>query len=175
MINVLKHALYIVGTNHPLQCGASSCSSASIVEFRNEIHRICEDRNIRRIAEEMNQEGLERQDVLSTVARCVAGALGIEHQYVDLTAAERVSLGLNDAPFVANFMYLKSSTHNVFKKRLAALVADVRERIWITRILSTGSWPTLFICGADHSQSVKKLWRRFMLPVEVIHSDYVSV
>lgn len=52
------------------------------------------------------------------------------------------------------------------------LVQEVRERVWIARILNADLWPVLFICGSEHVVSVARLLHRFWLSVKIIHYDF---
>ncbi|MDE3041135.1 MAG: hypothetical protein KGJ82_11260 [Nitrospirota bacterium] len=129
--------------------------------------------SIRNIAEEMEGEGLRRHSVDSTIAHQLALPLGIGHHYVDLTPEERTLFSLDQSAFEnvihrVGFKDGGAKFHRGFDRTLS----EVRERCWVARILAKQQWPTLLICGADHSQSIAKLWRRFGLHVVVLHSDY---
>ena len=36
---------------------------------------------------------------------------------------------------------------------------EVRERVWVARVLSGDEWPVLLVCGADHAVSVSALFK----------------
>jgi hypothetical protein len=159
--------LYVLGTSHDLQCGSDKCSPAQIAAFQAELRRIFEVHTIRCVAEEMDAEGLRQYDVTSTIAQTLASSLEIQHHYVDLTNEQRRLFSLDQSTLVMAFNG-RQKFHQGFDRTLD----EVRERCWVARILAKQQWPTLLICGAEHSQNVAKLWRRFGLKVIVLHSDY---
>jgi hypothetical protein len=165
--------LYILGTSHPLQCGSDECSPTKVDAFRAELQRIFKAHNIRCVAEEMNAEGLLQHTVDSTIAQQLASSLDIQHHNVELTSEERALVSLDQSAIVNVLSRIPSKDggtklSNGFDRTLS----EVRERCWVARILAKQQWPTLFICGAEHSKNVAKLWRRFGLTVVVLHSDY---
>lgn len=165
--------LYILGTSHPLQCGSAECSPAQVDAFRAELQRIFTVYKIKCVAEEMTDEGLKRLDVSSTLAQQEALQNDIQHHSVELSEEERHRFSLSQSEFVSLLTSISSNDggaklRNGFDRSLC----EVRERCWIARILAKQQWPTLLICGADHSRSVAKLWRRFGLKVFVLHEDY---
>lgn len=155
--------LYILGTSHQLQCGDTECSPAQIEAFRGELRSIFKEHQIRCVAEEMDEEGLLFYKVTSTLAQPLALSRDIQHHNVDLTSEERFALGWS-------MQTLDSGTQ--FQCAFEQTINEVRERCWVARILAKIQWPTLFICGAEHSQSVAELGLRFGLIVEVLHIDY---
>lgn len=159
--------LYILGTSHDFQCGSDKCTTAQIDTYRAELRRIFEEHEIRCVAEEMDAEGLCQYNVDSTIAQRLAFSLDKQHHNVDLTPAQRRLFSLDQG---AKTMAYNCSEkfHRGFDKTLY----EVRERCWVARILAKQQWPTLFICGAEHSKNVAKLWRRFGLKAVVLHDDY---
>ena len=166
-------ALFIIGTSHTLQCGTAEADSLKVAAFEAELHRVCAEHRIARVAEEMSHAGLAHQEVECTVGYRVARALGIEHQHVDLEPLERIALSLDDGTML-NVVHLCSFPDGggTFRDAFNELWDAVRERSWIGRVLARGEWPALFVCGADHTDSVEKLWRSLDLPVIVVHRDY---
>ncbi len=166
-------ALFIIGTSHTLQCGAAGTDSSKVVAFEAELYRACAEHEVARVAEEMSEAGLGNQEVERTVGYRVAKALGIEHQHVDLEPEERIALSLDDGTMLnvvcgGGF----PDGGGAFRDAFNALWDAVRERCWIGRLLARKEWPTLFVCGADHTDSVEKLWHSLDLPVTVVHRDY---
>jgi len=147
----------------------------SVSAYRDELTRICRQESIRRIAEEMSAEGLARHGVTMTVGAQVAAALGIEHRNVDLTAAERNMLSIDDGPVLAIVQRFHPSDGGAgFREAMDDLGHAVRERVWVARLLteSKAVWPTLFVCGSDHVESVRRIIRAVGMDSIVLHRDY---
>jgi len=165
--------IVIVGTSHPLQCGHSSVSPENIGSFEAEVRLLLQKHQIVRITEEMDADGLARHKVTETIAERVAKELGLEHQHLDLTRCERTALGLHDGPlFTIIDLYNPSDSGKSFRDALSILEAEIRERIWVHRILATKSSPVLFICGASHVEPLARLWKLLGMPCDVAHYDY---
>lgn len=164
---------FIIGTSHTLQCGHTSCAPASIAAFRDELVRVCKKESIQRVADEMSTDGLRRHQVSMTVGANVAAELGIQYQHVDLTSVERNKLSIDDTSVFPTIKYFQPSDGGTgIREALGDLADAVRERIWIARLLSKAHWPTLFICGADHVQSVRRIVRSLGLDSKVVHRCY---
>lgn len=158
-------ALYIVGTSHLVQLGHGSAAPGASLALEEQIRRECTGRKIRRIAEEMSIDALERYKMPVSVGQQVANELGIEHQNVDLVRSERAALGIDDGPATCQTF---QDGGEAFCKSFAVLVDAVRERCWVARLLSRRVWPALFICGSDHSRSVCQIWQELGLRAEII-------
>lgn len=146
---------------------------AKVAAFKVELHRACAEHGIKRIAEEMSKAGLAHLQVECTVGYRVAEMMGIKHQHVDLEPEERSAHSLDDGTMLkvvcgGGF----PDGGGAFRCAFNALWHAVRERSWIGRLLGGEEWPALFVCGADHVDSVEKLWRSLDLPVTVVHRDY---
>ena len=169
----MKVELFIIGTSHTLQCATAGTDDSKVAAFEAELRRVCEEHQIVRIAEEMSEAGLAHQSVECTVGAGVAKALRIEHHHVDLEPEERAALSLDDGPMLNIILHRAfPDGGGTFRTAFDALGDAVRERCWIGRMLARNQWPTLFVCGADHTDSVEQLWRSLGLPVFVVHRDY---
>ena len=169
----MNAAIYLFGTSHSLQCAAPGVEGSKVAAFEAELHHVCEKHAIVRIAEEASKSGLSCCGVECTIGARVAQKLGIEHHNVDLEPEERAALSLDDGPMLN--IVLRSGFPDGgsgFRAAYSVIGDAVRERIWIGRILARSQWPTLFVCGADHTTSVEQLWRSLALPVTVVHRDY---
>jgi tRNA U55 pseudouridine synthase TruB len=164
--------IYIVGTNHPLQCGSKDVPKQKVSLYEAELRRILEKYNIRRISEEISPEGLERYKVTETVAQKIAKELDIPSQDVDLTRIERSNFSLDDAILFTSMEALTSQNVDHLREGIDELVDGVRERVWVARVLSNKEWPVLFICGSNHSMSIRKLIRHVGFSSKVEHIDY---
>lgn len=167
--------IYIMGTNHPLQCGKADCSDESIATFESELRRLLTEYDIKRVAEEINPDGLKKYKVSETIAQRVVRKLDLDiaYQWVDLSSQERTALSLDNQTL---FEALTRSTIQdggvLLTQAFDSLVDGIRERAWIARILSQEQWPVFFICGSEHSVSVRKLWCSMGFTSEIIYLDY---
>ena len=167
--------LLVLGTNHKLQCGHKSIGPESVKRFERELQQLCAKHSIRRIAEEMCQDGLAFHEVSATVAGRVATELCLEHQHVDLNHSERSVLCIDDSPVLTTVMHCSPSDGGACFRDAMNIIADgVRERVWVSRLLTMKSWPCLFVCGADHVQPVRRLWASIGLEATVACRDYVA-
>ena len=169
--------VFILGTSHPLQYGAKSCSRESVEVLEREIKRILSEHSIGRIAEEASADGvkeyLEGEEARLTVCQRIAGEDRVK--FVDLGKAEREMLEFGNGN-IDNFMFSHGKTNSErewIREAFSDLAAEVRERVWVARILSMpeSEWPVLFVCGANHVNSVETLFARVGVESTVVHRD----
>lgn len=169
----MSPTLYIIGTSHSLQCGADTVASEKIRAYEAELSRQVTTLNIQRIAEEMSEDGLKRHLVTETVAQRLAVCLGKTCHHVDLSREESAALSIADGDkAIADLSLNRNDKTDNFLGKFDALIDDVRERIWVAKILAKSEWPVLFICGANHSIAIQKLWCELGLKVEILHEDF---
>lgn len=165
--------LHILGTGHKLQCGVPPHSATEVAAFEEELHRLCSKYSIARIAEEMSADGLASNGVSVTLAGRFCQQQNLQHQYVDLGRAERNILSIDDSPILTTVMHQSLSDGGAqFRGAMSILADEVRERVWISRLLALSSWPCLFVCGASHVSPVFRLWHSVGFEVKVAHFDY---
>lgn len=168
--------LFLLGTRHSLQCGIDSESESGVASFTAELIRLIDNRKIMRIAEEMGDDGLKEHKVKTTVAQRVANSREIDHHFVDIGYAERKALGMGNPFETLTQLYPESLTDRGQNlcKLLTVFDNELRERVWINRLLSLKTGPTLFICGAEHVTPIARIWQLLGLKVEIEHYDYGS-
>lgn len=128
--------------------------------------------NIKRISEEISPEGLARYKVTETVAQKIAKELDIPSQEVDLTKEERSKLSLDDSILFQVMGSFNIQDGGPLREGVVDIADGVRERVWVARILSMTEWPVLFICGSQHSVSIRRLFRCVGFSSKVVHIDY---
>ena len=171
----MTYDVYIFGTSHKLQCGVDDRSdSESVTLFEKEIARVLSEHGIERIAEEMSPDGLKRFSVCQTVCQRIAKGRGdIATHHVDLGKTERIGLSLSDGDMAAiAFGDVDCGETDRFVAAFRDLAGSVRERVWVARILSRNEWPVLFVCGSDHTDSVRRLFTCLGVKSTVIHHDF---
>jgi hypothetical protein len=111
-----------------------------------------------RIAEEMTADVLPSDyGTTETNGQQVAkNKKGIEHRFIDLSPKERSQFGIDRFS-----LHQTGQSARLSAPQFAALerfAGELRECIWLTRILTINSWPTLLVCGADHGPRVEHLF-----------------
>ena len=172
----MTREVFILGTSHKLQCGAAECGVNKISLLEREIRRILSEYGIRRIAEEMSDDGLRERagdQASGTVCQRIAGNDVPVHD-VDLGVKERARLSLSNGDIDAfMFKHSKNNSERIrVREALGNLCGEVRERVWVARVLSRDEWPVLLVCGADHTVSVSALFERIGVQATVICRDF---
>lgn len=167
--------LVVLGTSHTLQCGDASVLPSVIGTFETELRALIQKHSVKRVSEEMSPDGLQRHGVAETVGQRVARELGLEHGHIDLGTTERIHIGLHDAPlFTIQRMYKPADCGQSFRDAITVLYDEIRERVWVHRLLSQDANPILFICGSEHVAPVARLWRLLGLSCDIAHRDYAA-
>ena len=173
----MRPAVYALGTSHPLQCGAAECGADRISHLEQKIRRAVSEHGIRRIAEEMSDDGLQEragdEATRGTVCQRIAPD-DVPVQFVDLGAKERGCLSLSDGNIVGFILeHVEDNRERAeLRESFSVLCGEVRERIRVARVLSGGEWPVLFVCGADHAVSVSRLFERVGVQTTIICRDF---
>lgn len=152
----VKPQVIIVGTGHRLQTGDDCYSPLQLKEFADLIETTRKKYRVKFIAEEMSVDVLPTYGVTATVAKTLADCKGLGHQYVDLTWKERATFKVDRIG-----LHVVSQRAELRKAQIAALekiVDELRECVWLVRILDINTWPVLFICGANHASRVQYLF-----------------
>lgn len=175
--------IFIFGTSHHYQCGDNTCTGLDISIFESELRNICTLNNIQRIAEEMTEHGRAHYSVQETIGARLARELKIEHHDVDLEDGEKELLSFSDTARIT-FGEVSDclNLEDKFFSGMKILKHEVRERIWVTRICAyrtcreetyeIGKWPVLFICGADHVNSIAQIISFIGIDQKILHKDY---
>ena len=173
-IAVMKADVYIVGTHHPLQCGADTCSAEEIADFKIEIRRILSEFGIRRIVEEMSPDGLKEKKVAETVCQRIARHIVVDH--FDLGRQDRQHLSLEKSVGAINLHNLVCGGSLVGESNSTIafddLVNSVRERLLVARVLSSDEWPVLLVCGSEHTISLQGMFCELRVRCKIVHRDY---
>jgi hypothetical protein len=153
---LMKPSIIILGTNHRLQAGASPYSSPQLKIFSDLIVEIIKKYRIRLITEELSEDALPDYGVMESIAKQVANQKNIKHEYIDLSRIERENLKIDR---LSLYQYAQSSRLNTPQYlALEKTASELRECIWLVRILGINTWPALFICGANHGSRIEYLF-----------------
>lgn len=166
--------LFLFGTDHKFQCGGYDCTVEQAASFSEALSSACFNYSIRRIAEEMTEDGRINYGVKETIASRVAHSMSIAHQDVDINKTERAALSLTDSAVInAKLPFGSRDGGSRLRAKFDLMVAQTRERIWAARLMNSSAWPALFILGADHVDSFHLIWRRLGGSVYVVHKNYI--
>lgn len=158
-----------------MQCGDEESGAEDISSFEEEVRRVLTQHRIRRIAEEMSDDGLRERagdNASGTVCQRIAGDIPVD--FVDLGAKERASLSFSDSGMVQFLMehVETNSERQTVRDKFCDLCGEVRERVWVARVVSGDGWPVLFVCGAEHAVPVRRLFKRVGVHATIICADF---
>lgn len=94
--------------------------------------------------------------VTATVAKTFAERKKLAHSYIDLTCQERAALGIDRFG-----LHQTGQAAGLLPEQFSALektVEELRECVWLVRVLDANRWPTLLICGANHAPRIQYLF-----------------
>jgi hypothetical protein len=146
---LVKPQVIIIGTGHRLQAGHNDYSPSQLNAFADLIETTGKKHRVKFIAEEMSSDALADFGVTATVAKTFADRKGLGHRYVDLTRQERAAFKVDRIG-----LHQVGQTAGLSAAQFAALektVDELRECVWLVRVLDINTWPVLFICGANHA------------------------
>jgi len=148
--------IHIIGTAHSLQCWSDAIKSGidcdadpAIVErFGRYLHDAALSLRATAIAEELSEQSVRDRQGGASVAKQVAGGLGLRHLFCDPDRGEREALGIS--------------------------TCRDREDVWASRLepLSPNDTSIIFLCGANHSDTFKMTLERRGLHARVHCDDW---
>lgn len=157
----------LVGTCHTYQLPDNSAAS----EFDKLLRELCVAGGVKAIAEEMNTEALAESNAHHSTGELVARALDILHRYCDPNRDQRQALGImQENPIKATAHIRGWDRRRIRQEILASHLA--REQYWLQQIRELDRWPLLFVCGANHVGSFKKLLSTNDIRVRVGRRDW---
>jgi len=153
----------LVGTRHDYQIPGNPGSD----QFRVLVSAICQERNIRLLAEEMNLDALSQVGATISICKQVADSLAIEHRYCDPSIEEQKALGIANPGKVSAGAF--SPTCDYYEPDPEVREANaIRERRWLEHVIELDLWPALFVCGAHHTESFQNLLQTRLITVHVL-------
>jgi hypothetical protein len=153
----MKPRVIIVGTGHHLQAGSKKHSIEKREKFRAYIDELCKSHRIKLVVEEMSEDVLPDYGVVDTIPKEVAKSRrDVKHEYINATEAELSGLSI-DRRSLGNTKDSVNLTDAQFAV-LVRLVGELRECLWLTRVLALNIWPTLLVCGASHVSRIEHLF-----------------
>jgi hypothetical protein len=122
----------LIGVNHRIQYTQVGCGSewsSDIRAFEDHLVALASTMNADLVAEEFNEESVERNSATSCTVRDAAQRASCKHLYCDPNTSERTTSGAS---------------------------SNQREEEWLRRILAVSSDRLLMVCGDNHVDSFCK-------------------
>ena len=92
----------------------------------------------------MSADALAGWSVGRTVCKGVADSLSLAHELCDPGKDERLEFGL-------------ACNSEDLPEPERSRQWNVRERIWLRRLIELNHWPALFVCGPNHIERLERL------------------
>ena len=174
----MKKRLVLIGTRHTYQYGAGNawnseapCSPEDEQAFRQMLIDVAAKQHVLCIAEEMNEDGLAEANKIESVPQIIAGILGLPHVFCELNRKERVALGIKQENEIRISAFFNEKSEGYVEAALKDQFHR-RESVWLDRIEAVGTWPVLFICGANHVLSFTALLQEAGVECEVPYPNW---
>ena len=137
--------IYLIGVHHSIQHNGGNLRgiqglSSLREQFQYYLMRTTKEFGISVLAEELNEDALTMFNASESLARFVAGRLGISHVFCEPDLHTRSSLG--------------------FTKQLQKKHHVIRELLWYDKIADYKGKHIVFICGVNHIPTFSKLIRK---------------
>lgn len=149
--------IYILGVNDHHYQAIIPRNNSYEDEFYDYILKHVRAKEIRHLAEEMNDEFLQREyGAQESVCRKISNDLGISHSMCELNTDERRQLGIKSREEFMREELLRGdgtkSSEQVDKEFGAYQKKqfNIRENAWFDNLQPHLSKNVLFVCGADH-------------------------
>ncbi len=155
--------VFLIGTRHDYQHSGNPGSE----QFRIVVTAICNERQVRLIAEEMSIEALHRFHATTSVCKQVADSMSIQYRYCDPSSGEQRSLGIANPGKTGLGAFSPSCEY--YEPDPEVREADaIRERRWLEHLMEVDLWSVLFVCGAHHTSSFQTLLQTRLVTVDVL-------
>ena len=135
-----------------------------LIDFAAKEYVVC-------IAEEMNEDGLAEAKKSESVPQSIAGILGFPHVFCELNRQERLALGIKQENEIRISAFFNEKSEGYVEAALKDQFHR-RESVWLDRIEAVGTWPVLFICGANHVLSFAALLQEAGVECEVLYPNW---
>jgi asparagine synthetase A len=153
--------IYILGVNDHRYQAINPSNNPYEGEFSDYVLKQVQAKNINHLAEEMNDEFLQRENGAQvSVCRKMASDLEISHSMCEPTSLEKTQLGYIDKSWEE---FLREDETGSSEKVNAAYSAfhrkqwHIRETFWFEKLKPHLNENVLFVCGAQHSNRFSKV------------------
>lgn len=163
--------VYVFGTSHEYQRPDSKVPTSSIHKFEEALKAICATQKIALIAEENNLEAQTERKLGDSLPCKLAQLISLHHLYCDPDRKTRTALGIRQENDIRASHLFDDVTEEDIQAELMES-HKIRERYWLAELRKQNLWPALFICGANHVQSLVDEASLAGLAVEVVQEDW---
>nr|VFK15750.1 MAG: hypothetical protein BECKLPF1236B_GA0070989_108313 [Candidatus Kentron sp. LPFa]VFK68755.1 MAG: hypothetical protein BECKUNK1418G_GA0071005_12662 [Candidatus Kentron sp. UNK]VFK73714.1 MAG: hypothetical protein BECKUNK1418H_GA0071006_12594 [Candidatus Kentron sp. UNK] len=134
--------IYLIGVHHSIQHNGGNLRNipglfALREQFQYYLISTTREFGISVLAEELNEDALKMFNASESLARFVAGRLGIAHMFCEPSLRARSSLG--------------------FTKQLQKKHHFIRELLWYDKMIDYKGKRIVFICGVNHIPTFSRL------------------
>jgi hypothetical protein len=144
----------VFGTSHLYQFG--EVDAASLTRFLDRLTQVCTQHKATCIAEEMSKDSLSIQKKAQSTVAALCEQLGVKHAYCDPPVCVHESLGIENPGNTRIRVQLGEFSDQEADATIAAN-DRTREQYWLKELLNIGTWPLVFVCGADHVEAFATL------------------
>lgn len=167
----MSDSIFLIGTSHQYQVVGDEFTIDHVEEFYQFLISLCNDLNIKMVAEEINDEGIRAYNGSTTIGRQVAKELKLEYLACDPSTQQRIDAEINGSGEVSISAKMKGLDEKE-ESRLLAVEEIKREKFWLLKLQQSGVIPILFICGAKHIQRFMILLAKHNYNVSVLIEDW---
>ena len=131
-----------------------------IKRFRDLLEEACKALAAQAIAEELCEEWVRERKGTDSVCREEARRMGLKHRYCDPNTAKRNELGIRNRTDIYHEIQLERGEQTPPREivETAYRIGDERrEKYWLEELRLLDIWPVIFVCGAYHTESFRKL------------------
>lgn len=162
--------VYVVGTSHNFQTGRDA-ESEDLKAFKNFLHAVCAEKDIRAIAEEMSPEALAESGATESTCEAITKELNVQHRYCDPDRNTRARLNIRQHNDLKMLAFQRDWTEKQLRDNILGEHRK-REIIWLEQIRSLHQYPVLFVCGANHVESFGDLLLSEGVDFQVLAADW---
>jgi hypothetical protein len=153
--------IYVLGVNEHRYQAVNPTINPDESKFCEFVLKHVRTKKIGRVAEEMNDEFLQRENgSQESVCRKLANARGIAHSMCEPNTSERQQIGYIDKLWEQFAIEDQTgcnekinAAHSAFHKKQW----HIRENFWLEKLRPHVSDNVLFVCGASHASRFSKL------------------
>ena len=182
--------IYVIGTCHKTQIvndqvrrGAlGTVPLAKVLAFQKYLTDTAKAVGAIAVCEELTAERvLAWGDNAVSIAETAAKSIGIRHAFCEPTGQDREQLGLRSGDVMVKHARDIAERRNrdfleIYREEVRKQF-PVREKFWLSRLklFEPGTYPLIFVCGADHSQSFVRTAMELGLPAVVHCEDWTTL
>lgn len=164
--------ILVLGTDHRFQTKSSEFSNGDHEAFDKFVRKLVVRHGVLAIAEELSPQALSEAGVEHSVPEHIARSLGKVHRYCDPDKGERRALGIRNEADIRGLELPRRQLSEVEVQEKVGLSHRLRGEFWLRELLNLNIWPTIFVCGANHTESFTNVLSSGGLSSEIVARDW---